>query len=169
MKFERITPDSCYFDSVKKIYETSFPPEEKRDLTEKLFTNPNYSLLAVLEEDIIGFLSVWDLGNFVFIEHFAVVKELRDQGIGTKMLVQYLSDHNNVILEVEMPQTEDQYLRIKFYEKIGFKLCVYPYVQPSYGPGKPPVSLFLMSYPRTLGSDDFAAIKEKLYKTVYGL
>lgn len=169
MQLERITRDSLLFDGVKQIYESSFPPEEKRELNQLLFDKKNYSLLAAVEDQVVGFISVWDLGDFVFIEHCAVRKELRVQGVETQVLAEFLNSHKFVILEVEIPKTEEQYIRTKFYEKIGFKLNLYSYLQPSYGPGKPVVHLHLMSYPEALSERDFEAIRKKIHKTVYDL
>ncbi|MFH1520634.1 MAG: GNAT family N-acetyltransferase [Candidatus Micrarchaeota archaeon] len=167
MYFERITPDSFLFDAVKLIYETSFPSDEKRELDLLLFDKKDYSLMAAVEDRVIGFISFWDFGTFIFIEHLAVEKELRNQGIGSKMLGEFMNKYQNIILEVEKPQNEQQYLRIKFYEQFGFKLNHYPYVQPSYGKGKSPVPLYLLTYPRPLNLDQFTNIKKKLYEIVY--
>ncbi|MFH1785072.1 MAG: GNAT family N-acetyltransferase [Candidatus Micrarchaeota archaeon] len=169
MRFERITSESFVFDAVKEIYESSFPPEEKRELNKDLFDRKNYSLLTAIEDEPVGFISVWDFGNFVFIEHFAVKKQLRDQGIGTRMLSKFLDDHPDVILEIERPKTEEQYMRIKFYKQIGFHLNNYQYVQPPYGPEKPPVNMFIMSYPKALSDNEFSNIKKRIYSTVYGI
>lgn len=167
MHFERITPDSFLFDAVKLIYESSFPPDEKREINQSLFDKKDYSLLAAVEDEVIGFISFWDLGTFVFIEHLAVQKELRNQGIGSKMFGDFMNTYKNIILEVEKPQTEQQYLRIKFYEQFGFKLNTHPYTQPSYGEGKSSVPLYLLSYPRALSADEFTNVRKKLYSIVY--
>lgn len=169
MHFESITQDSFLFDAVKLIYESSFPPDERREFNQALFDKKEYSLLAAVDDEVFGFISFWDLGGFVFIEHIAVQKELRNHGIGSKMLGEFLNKYNTIILEVEKPQNEQQYLRIKFYEQFGFKLNTYPYSQPSYGNGKSPVNLFLMSYPKILPPAEFEKVKEKLHQSAYGL
>lgn len=169
MHFESITQDSFLFDAVKLIYESSFPPDEKREFNQALFDKKEYSLLAAVDDEVFGFISFWDLGDFVFIEHLAVQKELRNHGVGSKMLGEFLNKYKTITFEVEKPQTEQQYLRIKFYEQFGFKLNPYPYLQPSYGPGKSPVPLYLLSYPKALSSVEFTKTKQKIYAIVYGL
>jgi ribosomal protein S18 acetylase RimI-like enzyme len=169
MQLESVTIDSFWFDTVKEIYEYSFPPEERRELDSSLFGKSNYALLAAVEDEVIGFLSTWEFDNFDFIEHFAVRKELRSQGVGTKLLAEFMNNRKNIIIEVERPKSEEQYMRIKFYERMGFKLNTYDYVQPSYGPGKPPVNMHLMSYPKALSIGEYNIVKKQLYAEVYGL
>lgn len=72
------------------IYKESFPQEERRDMddySENLVKDPHYKFLPFFnDKSMIGFVSLWDLDTFLFIEHFAVHRKLRGNGYGTKIL-----------------------------------------------------------------------------------
>ncbi len=178
MKFQRIkNAQDLLFQSVWTIYKNSFPADEKRILAQqkKLFRKREYFLFAVLEkEQLLGFLSTWNLDSLLFIEHFAVKKELRRRGIGTKTLQDFIlqqkTKDRKIILEAERPNTNfAAKKRIVFYERLGFKLCSENYMQPPYFIKKKPVPLFLMQHGKKISSDEFIDIREKLYRIVYGL
>ncbi len=173
MIFEKVASQkSSYFQDIWSEYESTFPPDERRDLDAQLalFQSRHYSLFAILENNVrIGFLSAWKFDGFDFIEHFALREEKRGQGLGTKVIESYLKEAKKVILEVEKPETETQKRRIQFYEKLGFKLNPHDYVQPPYSKDKKPLHLFLMSFPEKLSETDFKKIRIALYKIVYGL
>ncbi|MBI5073439.1 GNAT family N-acetyltransferase [Candidatus Woesearchaeota archaeon] len=82
------TTDS-FFQSLWLLYEAAFPSDERRNLLQlkKILRKKEYTLFAVLEEkEFVGLFSTWDLGTFIFIDHFAVKEELRGKGFGTKIL-----------------------------------------------------------------------------------
>ncbi len=174
MEFVRLeNTDSCEFREAWKIYESSFPSDEKRtlDLQKGLIRNEKYNFFIALEdENLSGIITSWDFEGFSFIEHLAVRKDLREGGIGTLLLREYLSvNKQKVVLEVERPDTEIAARRIGFYERIGFKLNDFDYIQPSYGEGKNPVRMLLMSYLGKLNESEFSSIREIVHTTVYGL
>jgi GNAT superfamily N-acetyltransferase len=176
MKLERVSgTGSPFFREVWELYESAFPPDERRDgkRQAELFKRPEYALLAALNEKsgaFAGFLSLWEFGGFVFIEHMAVKEPLRGSGVGTEILKSFLSScPKNVVLETERPQSEIQKRRIAFYERLGFKLNRHDYTQPSYGQGKSPVPMFLMSYPGHIGEKEFPFLMKDIHAVVYGL
>jgi ribosomal protein S18 acetylase RimI-like enzyme len=160
-----------YFNAVWEIYEDSFPEDERRNLEEqrKLLNNPLYNFIPIHDEEkLIGFVAIWNLNEFIFIEHLAIKKELRGNGYGTKIIEDIKSKYNkNIILEVEKPKTYEAKIRIEFYKRLGFYLNEYDYSQPSLGENKEPVPLFLMSFPENMNICEFKEIKEKLYTIVY--
>ena len=120
------------------------------------------------EGDIKGFLSFWSLCGFNFIEHVAVKKDYRGQGIGTELIRNYFKQNNlKTILEVETPTNSIKTKRIKFYEKLGFKLNFYFYSQPSLKKGLQGVPMYIMSYPEELNFREFINLREELYKNIY--
>ncbi len=165
--------NSKYFKESWEIYNSSFPIDEKRDLNsqEKIFIKKNYAFCAILNENkIIGILSFWDLDNFLFIEHLAVKENQRNKGFGTKILKKFLVENNRTsILEVEKPNTAIDMKRIRFYEKLGFALNKFDYIQPSYGKNKKPVQMILMTYPNKKKKNEFSLIMKKIHLEVYGL
>jgi len=172
MKFVKITdPNSEDFKVAWEIYEYSFPSDERRTLeTQKeLMKNPGYNFFIVKKNDnIVALITDWDFGDFLFVEHLAVRKDLRGQGIGTELLTEHLKSRK-VILEVERPSDDTTIKRIRFYEKLGFKLNNHNYIQPPYGEGKSPVPMFLMTYPDFIDEPTFIEARRKVHTIVYGL
>lgn len=158
------------FNEMFSIMEKSFPLDEYRPYNEQkaLFENEYYNVYAVKEEKVKGFIAVWDFPEFLYIEHFAVSPEFRNQGIGEKILKELKALFNKPLcLEVEPPENALTKRRIGFYERNGFFLNAYPYTQPPISKGKNPVPLMIMSTGKELSESEFHIIKNTLYKNVY--
>lgn len=159
------------FSQVWNIMEHSFPPEERRTRTgqEGLLDNPHYQFYGYKKEGIVtAFFAVWQFDEFLFVEHFAVSEDYRNSGIGAELLQQLLQMmHLPTVLEVELPEGELPCRRIRFYERNGFVLNDYDYIQPSMQEGKPEIPLRIMSYPNGLAQKQFEAARDTLYREVY--
>ncbi|HHY31088.1 MAG TPA: GNAT family N-acetyltransferase [Syntrophaceticus sp.] len=158
------------FQELWKIYQYSFPASERRDLQhqKQILDNPLYHIMPLYaEQKLNGFLAFWNLKSFIFIEHLAIKKELRGKGYGSKAIERLISKYPKIVLEVEKPDTCNARRRISFYERLGFILNLYPYLQPPYNPRMHPVPLFLMSFPHKLNKGEFRQTKDILYKRVY--
>ena len=63
------------FAQVFSLMEQAFPPTERRTKAGQraLLHHPGYSYRILRDENknFLGFLAVWDLGEFRFVEHFA--------------------------------------------------------------------------------------------------
>ncbi|MBU3957806.1 MAG: GNAT family N-acetyltransferase [Nanoarchaeota archaeon] len=175
MEFRKvINPDSHEFKDIYKIYSSSFPPDERRSFKKEasLLNNRLYQLFAIFDKkQLIGFLAIWDISNFIFIENFAIKENLRNEGFGTDALEEFVAKNSKkIVLEIEKPETSDAAKRrIRFYERLGFKLNRYDYLQPPYDKGKNAVPMFLMSHPNEIEKSEFPRIREQLHKIVYGL
>jgi len=174
MRLERITgADSVLFNGLWRLYESAFPPDERRDLEKQkaLFARRGYRLFAAVDgSEMVGLLSLWEFGDFVFMEHLAVREELRGKGVGAAILREYLKGgKGKILLEVEPPRTAVQKKRVAFYQKLGFVLNQYPYIQPPYGPEKKPVPMLIMSHPDEIGEAEFTEARRKIHTVVYGL
>ena len=157
------------FDTVYAIMEQSFPLEEYRSYAgqKALLMDPAYAIYLVKEEDnILGFGAVWQLGKWLFLEHLAVDPRFRNRGIGAKLLG-FLAE-KRCCLEVELPETDLARRRIGFYQRNGFFLNDYPYVQPSLGEGRSPVPLSIMTSGSAISPEEFAQVQKLLYSRVYG-
>lgn len=162
------------FEAIYKILEESFPEDEYRSFQgqKALFENPKYTVHICQDGGMVySFLATWTFGNFVYGEHMAVSKEVRNRGTGKKMILAAAEEARKVgkvfCLEVEPPTEEMAKRRIEFYKRIGFVLNEYPYMQPSLGEGKNPIPLMIMSYKEPLTKEAFENIRKVLYREVY--
>lgn len=144
------------YPSFLKLYNESFPPDERRELKdEEHLTNfikmkgGKFNAFAAKDGDLfLAFLSYWTFEGYTYIEHFAVVPEHRDKRIGALMLNHLFKEVSpNVLIEVEKPEGEEQKRRIRFYERNGFRVREeFDYTQPAYSSDKSPVEMLLMTH-----------------------
>lgn len=167
------TAASKDFDSIFEIIENSFPPDEYRDYDEhkKLFDQGAFTVFVIDDEEtkkVKAFITLWQFEKFAYIEHFAVSPDCRNQGLGAKLL-NYVKSNLNCIacLEVEPPQSDFAKRRIGFYERNGFYLNRYPYIQPAFSKDKNPVELMIMTTGGTVTEEMYEKIRDTLYKRVY--
>ncbi|MBW8333083.1 MAG: GNAT family N-acetyltransferase [Prolixibacteraceae bacterium] len=158
-------------DDLKQIYIGSFPPDERRDWQKmkELLQHSSFILNQVFEnEELVGLISHWNLPNFLFIEHFAILQSKRGKGIGSRALKQVIAENlKTIIIEVEEPISDDARRRIAFYESAGFSVCEGIYHQPPYSPDKNKVKMLLMSFPEKILPPEFDEIKTRIYREVY--
>ena len=161
------------FDEVYRIMESSFPIDEYRPYTEQkmLLQNDLYSIYASVcpqTGTVQGFITVWEFERIAFVEHFAVASSARNSGLGSKML-QALMEllKKQICLEVELPNDEMAIRRIGFYQRNGFVLNDYEYMQPSISAGRKPIPLKIMTTESGIDEAMFQKIKSLLYTYVY--
>lgn len=163
------------FDFVYQLMERSFPPNERRTYEEQkaLLNNPRYNISIVPglnAHSLNAFLAYWTLGDLIFIEHFAVNPLRRSTGLGSAMLQDLTRQQTcRICLEVELPENDLAKRRIRFYERNGFFLNQYPYVQPSLSKGRSPIPLLIMTSGQPVSEEMFQKIKSTLYEYVYGV
>lgn len=159
------------FDEVYSLMEQSFPEMEFRPREEQreLFSDPAYRIYVRREEkETAGFLAIWDFQDVLYIEHFAVAGRLRGGGIGASMLCELRALFDKPIcLEVEPPENDMARRRICFYERNGFFLNPYPYIQPPISKGRASIPLLIMTSGGKISEDGFKQIKHLLYSRVY--
>lgn len=161
------------YDKIFDLMAASFPSDEYRTYDEQkaLLDNPFYQVYVLKDSDnnsIKAFIAVWEFEDFAFIEHFTVNPEYRNGGIGAKILKEMVGLLGKTIcLEVEPPEDELSARRIGFYQRNGFFLNPYPYVQPSISKGKNAISLIVMTSGRAVSEEEFESYKKVLYAKVY--
>jgi GNAT superfamily N-acetyltransferase len=159
------------FEEIWEIYVEAFPIDERRSRESqwRLFNTAQYKIIPYKKERcLIGFMGIWEFSSFTFVEHFAIKKEFRGSGYGTEMLKELLKDcDHRIILEVEPPEGEIAQKRIGFYQRHGFFLNPYEYIQPPYEDGQNPLPLLLMSFPEPLTRKAFDEAEEMIYRFVY--
>ena len=159
------------FDKVFALLEDSFPPDEYRTYEEHKaqLDNKCYTIYALHDgARLKAFISVWEFETFAYVEHFAVHPEYRSGGLGAKMLGELVARiGKTVCLEVEPPETETARKRIGFYERNGFYLNDYPYIQPPMSEGKNELPLLIMTSGGKVDKKTFDMMKTTLYEKVY--
>ncbi len=168
--FIPVTEES--FDKIYNKMEAAFPIEERRTgFDEKnCLKDGKFNFFEILDdENEVGFIALWVFQEFVFIEHLAIDSDKRNGGYGSKALNLVKEKFNKpIILEAEAPETEQQIKRIRFYDRHGFKVNDFNYMQPSYHGGEG-VPLKILSFPETLSPEEFdnfiALTRKYVYKT----
>lgn len=163
------------FEQFYLLMENSFPTTERRDhegFSEELSRERFHLMCQTAANKLISVLTYYVFDGFSYVEHFAVNSEQRGQGIGSDMMKRLLSyaDGKTVVLEVE-PSSDGGIARhrIAFYERLGFVLNDYEYIQPPLMKGEPSIPLMIMSTPDPLSFEEFENIRDTLYKEVYGI
>lgn len=156
----------------QRLYVASFPENERREVSEWVrlsFEKPQFHNNIILYNgEFAGIITYWDLGDFAYVEHFAVNVALRGHGIGGKaldMVCEKLA--KPVVLEVEPPVGEMEQRRIGFYRRHGFSLSERRYVQPPYRDGGEGVELKIMWRGKKEIHDIFENVVDSIYNNVY--
>lgn len=160
--------DKAYAECVK-VYEESFPYEERRDTEEmsRYLSDPRFHFTVFFEEheedSPVGFFTFWDFGSgWLYGEHFAVNPSRRGHGTGAAIL-SYLKEMDiPMIFEIEPPY-EDNCMTIRrklFYERNGFILNPYEHVQPAYHEDSQPVPMRIMTWPYVFSEDEYIKFRD---------
>ena len=169
---QKLKPED--FDKVFQIMELSFPEDEHRTYEEQkeLLNNSLYQIYILPDEsgeNIKAFVAVWEFDEMVYIEHLAVNPEFRNGGLGAMILQELISrSDKQICLEVEPPKETMAIRRIGFYERNGFFLNEYDYMQPAIFKGRKPIPLLIMTSGRKISKEEFDRIRTVLYTKVYG-
>ena len=163
LRTEKKDHDSFLFE-----LEENFIEDERRDRAAALevLSKKEYTAYSIYDGNaLIGFITVWELSGFAFIEHFVIKAPHRNKGYGADTLELIKKKFTRVVLEAEIPVEDIQKRRIEFYKRCGFVKNDFDYLQPAYRKGGEKVPLVLMSYPEKLDAKD--AIISQIYEKVY--
>lgn len=168
MKFVPITEER--FNLVYEKMTTAFPYEERRDLSDQkeCLNNKFFNFFEIFDnETAVGFIAFWAFPEFIFIEHIAIDEEKRAGGYGSKTIELVKETYKKpIILEAEAPETEQQIKRIRFYDRLGFKVNSYDYEQPSYHGGEG-VPLKILSFPELISQEEFDLFMKRTRENGY--
>ncbi len=168
IRFENVTEEA--FPSVYEKMKAAFPLEERRDYIDQMecLKDERFNFFEITENNsAVGFIAIWNLDGFVFLEHLAIDEDKRSGGFGTKAVELLKATYNKpVILEAEAPVTEQQIKRIAFYDRLGFKVNDFDYEQPSYHGGEG-VPLKILSFPELLTKEEFENFIKKTRNSAY--
>ncbi len=163
---------------IKELYTSAFPANERRDFDAftSLLANPDsrFSVICAIDDEeqpgrMLAFISFWDFEKITYLEHFAVIPQMRGRNIGRTMLRHFLDDiASRIILEVEPPTTDIARRRIRFYETIGLKLRdEIDYIQPPYSPDKESLEMKLMTHGE-ISVEELKEAASLIHLKVYG-
>lgn len=153
-EFVKITDAADIPLTIKELYYSSFPEEERRpweDVIKRIDgENPFFSLYVIKHKgEDAGFITLWRLPGALYCEHFAILPNLRGEGIGSAVIEGAIgmASPNPLVLEVELPEkSADAQRRIEFYKRCGMiPMEEFPYWQPPYRTDLPSVAMMLMS------------------------
>lgn len=157
MNFERITrTDHPLYQKAIHLYETSFPFHEQREAVSQsqILSHSTYHFDVVSDdEEMIGTVLYWEIGDFLYIEHFCVLPSMRNQRYGQKILERLQT--KPLILEIDPPIDEISRRRQGFYERCGFVANSQPHVHPAYHKNDSGHELVVMSSPKELTTDEY--------------
>lgn len=113
-----------YKNSIKQIYEKSFPLSERFDfdILKKCNKESNVHLSCIIQDDIpVGMQFTIDIPNDItYLMYYAIDEEYRNQGIGSKALQNLVVSKDKIMLIIEKPIDKLTTKRKEFYLKNGF-------------------------------------------------
>lgn len=160
-------------DQATMLYISSFPEEERRDISQwkemicKHLLMTTYSI--IYKDSFAGFLTTWDMRDFIYGEHFAIDPAFRGKNIGGQTIQDFIKVLDKpFIIEVE-PQESSPMAdrRIGFYERQGLKLSNRPYLQPPYQKNGKSIPLQLMTTDAVYLEENYHTIVNTIHKEVY--
>lgn len=166
-----------------ELYEESFPIEERRPTAELFGSSPQglelYLLYTATDDNRqegetassklpIGFVTLWHLVDFVFVEHLCLSSACRSLGYGSEVMMSLICRYAPLplVLECELPDYSPMAgRRIAFYQRLGFEVLPLEYAQPPYTERGDFVPMCLLSNQ----PDISPSIIDTLYTRVYGI
>lgn len=174
----KLSSESGYMTFIDNLYHNSFPPEERRpwqafvDLMDRPHSCFSVYLAVNDNQRPLGFITLWELENIVYAEHFAVDPECRGGGLGARVIGMVLDKIAPAPLVLEVEPTGDPEFepmasrRVAFYERNGLTAFPqYDYRQPPYSPGQSGMRLMLMSSSTDVDLDKATRL---IHQRVYG-
>lgn len=178
MIYQYASVSNPLISDIKELYISAFPKNERRDFDAfaSLLANPDshFSVICAIDDEeqpgrMLAFISFWELGEITYLEHFAVIPQMRGRSIGRTMLRHFLDNiASRIVLEVEPPTTDIACRRIRFYESIGLTLRNdIDYIQPPYSPEKESLELKLMTHGQ-ISTEELKDAASLIHLKVYG-
>lgn len=166
MKLERIiNPHHPMYQKALELYQISFPFHEQREkFSQTAILNDNsYHFELVYDEDIfVGLVLYWENLDYIYIEHFCILPEMRNRQYGQKVLSLLKEQKKTLILEIDPPIDTVSIRRKCFYERCGFTENPYPHIHPPYHNGNKGHELVIMSSPEPVTQAEYDAFNMHL-------
>lgn len=139
------------FAPAMELYGMSFPYNEQRepDSQAKIMSDPEYHFELIYDEDrFVGEVLSWENADFIYVEHFCMLPDVRSRGCGARALELLRARGKTIILEIDPPVDDISRRRKGFYERNGFAANDYDYTHLPYHRGCKGHRLVIMSSPR---------------------
>lgn len=159
MRLDRLTEENKeLFNKAFALYSSAFPEIERRDIDEqeRVMKNPHYNFDAITDGDnFIGIMLYWETDRLIYLEHFAVLPELRNHSRGTEALELLKNKGKVVVLEIEDPVDEITKRRYGFYTRNGFVMTPHYHIQAKYHLGCDDLMLKILSFPYSISREEY--------------
>ena len=170
LHFVRLTDaDDARFPAAMALYAESFPLHEQRLLPSQraILGDARYRFALVCDgAEWVGLLLCWNTADFVYVEHFCIRPDKRNQQYGARALALLEAGGKPVILEIDPPEDAISRRRAAFYARCGFAENPYPHVHPPYRAGQEGHRLTVLSAPQRLDEAAYRAFARFLRETV---
>lgn len=170
MNFERVThTDHPMYPSAMALYASSFPSHERREVPSQtaILRDPEYHFDLVYDGDsFVGLMLYWETESYIYIEHFCILPEARNNQYGRKTLAALKAKDKMLILEIDPPVDAISLRRKGFYERCGFVQNRYRHIHPPYHSGACGHELLLMTYPERIMEPQYHEFTQYLCHSV---
>ena len=134
---------------------------------QRAMRNENYHFDLILEgEALYGVMLYWETDDFVFLEHFTTMPQIRGKGYGAMALDLLKAKNKTVLLEIEPPVDEMSIRRYEFYKRNGFVMNPYYHIQAKYHLGDEDLELKVLSYPSVLTKEQYRSFYEYMTREI---
>ena len=160
VKFERLrTSENKLYYKAMELYKISFPFHEQRksSLQAEILKNKEYQFNIIL---------CWETDNFIYVEHFCIFPEMRNNRYGQRALELLNKKGKTIILEIDLPIDEISIYRKAFYERVKYKTNNYEHIHPPYHEKFNGHNLIVMSYPEKLSKMEYDKFNHYLRNNV---
>lgn len=170
MRFERLTStDNPFFGRGMELYGISFPEHEQReqDSQQLIMSQPDYQFNLIFDENLfVGLMLCWETETFIYVEHFCILPDLRNNSYGSRSLDLLSERGKTVILEIDPPVDDISIRRKGFYMRSGFIANPYRHAHLPYRKGYSPHNLVVLSKPVELTQSEYDRFNNYLTETV---
>jgi len=172
MRFERLTSAAHpVYGEAMALYRASFPFHEQREAASQasILSDAEYQFNLIYDDGrFVGLMLCWETPDFIYVEHFCILPEMRGKSYGTRALALLNERGKTVILEIDPPVDEVSLRRKAFYERAGYRANPYPHDHPAYHAGYAAHRLVVMSCPKALSEAAYEAFAGYLKTVVMG-
>lgn len=170
LHFERLT-DTMHplYEKAIELYRISFPYHEQRETPsrKRILTDEAYHFDMIFDEKtFVGLVLYWETTDFLYIEHFCVLPEMRGKKFGQTTLEMLAKSSKSIILEIDPPMDDMSQRRKGFYERCGFVENAYSHIHPPYHRGNAGHALVVMTYPKAIDLPTYEAFNAYLQEHI---